>query len=485
MTQFGNTAIYGLALIAERMVSFFLLPVLARAISPQEYAIWSQSVVVAGVLTPVVLLGFQTAVVKYYPVLSSRLSPSVFDSVLLGMFSAILVSIAAISAVSIGFAGNVAELVYGDAALAHYVILLAGLLISEALFEFLTGILRATDRIRRIALYVLLKGIWRIGIFVMALYATGGDFSAAFVSFVVAQLLFVITMYAIDIPNARILRCGYATGMAHWKELLAFSLPLVILAVMTGLNNFTDRFFLAHLRSLDEVATYAAAYSLAAIAAFFYSVLGFTLFPVLSQRWSRGLREEAIAIVRRAIKVYLVFLLPFVVAMGVLGQDILMALATRAYEAPSPVFLLLACNVGLFGLYQIGFYVVLLDRGSVPSLGLMGLAAGANALFNAILVPEFGMVGAALAGCISNVLLASITLRLSRTVLPWRFPWADAMRIGLRAGIMGGILWIASTREDMTRFPNLAAALFLAAAVYFLLDILDKKTSLRSLIRSS
>lgn len=479
----SGTLTYGLAVAAERLVSFFLLPILAKVISPAEYAIWAQSIIVAGVLTPVVLMGFQTALVKYFPLWEP--TPNRRDSVLLAMFSAILAALLTAAVVSIWLAGSAAAVVYGQPEYAAYIPLLAGLLVSEALFEFLVGILRATDRIRHIALYTLLKGVWRIGAFLVVLHGTGGDFFIAFLAFVLVQVLFVILMYAKNVPVVRIVESGLIPGRAHWGEVLSFSLPLVALAVMTGLSNFTDRFFLTHLCGLEVVAAYAAAFSLAAVAAFFYSVLGFTLFPALAEHWAQGRRDEAAAMVERVIQVYLICLLPFIAGMAVVGQDVMVLLTTKAYAAPSMVFLLLACNVGLFGLYQIGFYVVLLSHGSMRSLGLMALAASVNVLLNALLVSELGMIGAALAGFASNALLAGATLYMGRRDLVWRFPWVNSMRIAWRAVVMAGFIWLAKSWLDVGNSLEMVVVLSSAALLYFGLDHLDRRTSFLTLLKST
>lgn len=458
------------------MLSFALLPVLVKTVSPIEYGIWAQSIVVAGVLTPIVLMGFQTAVVKFFPRWEPMLQ--VRDSVLLGMLSAICVSLITVSAIVFALSGRIATLLFSQAEHAAYIPLLAGLLVSEVLFEFLVGILRATGRIHLIALYIFLKGFWRIGVFLVVLHGTNGDFPKAFLAFVLLQLLFVVLMYAKDLPTTRILGSGFATGRAHWGEVLSFSLPLVALAVMAGLNNFTDRFFLTHLYGLEDVATYSATYSLAAIVAFVYSVLGFTLFPSLAESWARGRRDEAAVMVDRVMQVYLFFLFPFIAVMVVAGQDILTILTTTAYKAPALVGPLLACNIGLFGLYQIAFYVTLLERGSVHGLGLMGLAASVNAVLNALLVPVLGMTGAALSGFASNAVLAGATLYMASRVLDWRFPWAGSMRIGGRAGLMAAFIWLTMSWLDVGHPLGLLAVLCVAALLYLALDRVDRKTSL-------
>ena len=62
-----GTLSFASASFAERLVSFFLLPVLTKIVTPAEFAIWSQSIVIAGILMPVVLLKFETTVVQFFP----------------------------------------------------------------------------------------------------------------------------------------------------------------------------------------------------------------------------------------------------------------------------------------------------------------------------------------------------------------------------------------------------------------------------------
>ena len=62
-----GTFSYATARFIERLVSFFLLPILTKIITPAEFAIWSQSIVIAGILMPIILLKFETSVVKFFP----------------------------------------------------------------------------------------------------------------------------------------------------------------------------------------------------------------------------------------------------------------------------------------------------------------------------------------------------------------------------------------------------------------------------------
>ena len=135
-------------MVVERLISFFLLPILTKLVTPVEYAIWSQSVIISGMMIPIVLLGFQTAVVKFIPLWDNQEKSQ--HSVILFMLISILTLFSLIAATALYFDSSVALLIFGSSEMSFYVPLLIGLLFSEALFEFLVGILRATNRIRRV-----------------------------------------------------------------------------------------------------------------------------------------------------------------------------------------------------------------------------------------------------------------------------------------------------------------------------------------------
>ena len=83
-----GTLSYASARFAERLVSFFLLPILTKIVTKEEYAIWTQSILITGVLTPIILLKFETTVVKFFPNWTSQNKKE--NSVILFMMTLIL-----------------------------------------------------------------------------------------------------------------------------------------------------------------------------------------------------------------------------------------------------------------------------------------------------------------------------------------------------------------------------------------------------------
>lgn len=477
----SDTAIYGLAQVAERLISFFLLPLLTKATSAEEYGIWSQLIIVVGISTPVLLLGLQTALVRYLP--RWRHVVQVRHSLILSAFGAVACVMLLMAVGFTMFRRELGVVFFGSSGHATFVLLFIGFITTEVLFELLVAVLRADGVIRRIAYYMLLKSAIRIGVFLFVLRYLDGGFELAVLAFSVSQLGLVLLLTLFELPVRSIAGAGLESSRPYWGETLRFALPMVALALLTGLNNSADRFFLTHLLGVHEVAVYAAAYSLAGIAGFFYSVLGFTLFPALSACWAEGRRDAAAQLLGKTVQVYLFFLLPFVLALGICGPEMLVLLATQHYHMPGLAFFLLAAAVGLFGLYQVAVFAVILEGRSVDSMLLMGLTAMVSLGLNAIFIPLWGVVGAALATCLANGLLALLTAVMALRILPLTGFRAGLVKIAARAGLMGLLLLGAETWLAFDAPEVLLPVLLLAGATYLAMDYWGGHSALRMLLR--
>ena len=260
---------------------------------------------------------------------------------------------------------------------------------------------------------------------------------------------------------------------ASLRGLLAFCLPLVALALFTSFSAFFDRFLLVQLLGLDAVAVYAAAVSLSGVPALFYTVLGFTLFPVLARHWGEGRRDEAARLSTQALQAFAFLCLPVALALALAGPALLPLLSTAHYRAEPAVFALLGLSVAAFGLYQILLYTLLLDGRSRQVLALAVAAAALNAALNLLLAPRWGTVGAAAAAACSNVAMVAWAARLADTRHALALSLAAPGRIAWRALVaalpLAGVLWPWATGLR-PHGPGVGCAALLAALLYLALD---------------
>ncbi|MBX3606836.1 MAG: lipopolysaccharide biosynthesis protein [Piscinibacter sp.] len=407
----GDTALYGTAVLLDRLLGFLMLPFLTRAIAPQDYGAWTQTVVTAGLLVPLVLFAFPTAIVRSFSGGGAG-ARRFFDR--LGSLATGLYLLVAGGVLAGG--GVVAGWVYGDAAARTLLPALLGLLAADAAVEFGVAWLRAAGRMGRVAAVLIARSVVRYG----ALIALVGGGAPALTGWL-APFALVQAMFGLGVLALSRRQVGPDDGAAAGTDLrglLRFSAPLVLLAGFTSLNAVLDRYLLLRGLDLPALAVYAAAQSLAGIPMVLHSVLGFTLFPVLARHWQAGEVGAAAALLRRALRGYLAGCVPLALLIALAGPWGLPLLTTAHYEAPFALFAWMGAAVVAFGVYQILLYALLLDGRSGQVLALAVAATTINASLNLALVPRFGASGAAAAVAVANAAMALVAARLARRVLP-------------------------------------------------------------------
>jgi len=478
-----GTLSFASASFAERLVSFFLLPILTKLVTPAEYAIWSQSIIIAGVLTPIILLKFDTSIIKFFPTWNNQNKKK--NSVILFMLILILILFCLVATIALVFDQKIAHLIFGNYQMSFYIPLIIGLLLSELLFEFLIALLRISNRIGKVSIYILMKGIWRLATISLILIGSDGSFYLAFWSLVLFQLFITLLFCVWEIKPLSLVKAGLKEGRTDWAKILKFSLPLIPFIILMGVNNFIDRFFITHFLGLNSLAPYAAGFSLAVVITFFYSTISFMLFPELSKKWANKNKIIIINIMKKVITAYLALTIPYLVFIGIAGVDVLLVLTTKNYFISSQTLFLISFNIALYGFYQITYFVVLLGRGSLNAPIMMLVVTGINLLLNLALIPKFGILGAALAGFFSNSVLVIITHNMSQNILKWGFPFIESIKILLRSLIMGAVIWYGIVWFGNNIIP-LSTTIIIAGLTYVLLDFFgDKNSSFISLTKLS
>ena len=462
-----GTALYASALLLDRLLGLLLLPLLTRALSSADYGAWTQTAVAAGILMPVVLLATPTAVVRSF---SGAVGASMrlrFFGRLGGVALALFLTCAVVVLL---WREPFAGVVYGEAGRGALVPALLALLAADATVDFATAWLRATARMGWIAAVLALRSGLRFGV-VLWLVGDGGVALADWLGDYAAVLAGTWLLLR---RGDRAAAASGARSAPELRELLAFCLPLVALALFTAFSASFDRFLLVQLLGLDAVAVYAAAVSLSGIPALFYTVLGFTLFPVLARHWSEGRRDEAARLTTQALQVFAFLCLPVALALALAGPALLPLLSTAEYRAGPAVFALLGLAVAAFGLYQIVLYALLLDGRSRQVLALAMAAAALNALLNLVLAPRWGLVGAAAAAAAGQgwftmppeLRLAGVAWRAAVAALPLAWatgPWHAAEPVswawvigalGLGSGLYFALDWRHSDSAARMLLPK-------------------------------
>lgn len=196
--------------------------------------------------------------------------------------------------------------------------------------------------------------------------------------------------------SRRMLLPAYHPNLALIRTMLAESLPLFMTSVFISLYFRIDVFFLEYLKGDSAVGSYAAAYRLTEAIPLAATALTSSLFPVICQVLHQGNKELLAKLVRGSQKTLIVMALPATMILAWYSFPIVRLLYGGRFDAS-------AGALAILGYGQVFTYTNILcstilvasKRGRVLMVITMGMVC-LNALLNYLLIPLYGVPGAAL-----------------------------------------------------------------------------------------
>ncbi len=194
------------------------------------------------------------------------------------------------------------------------------------------------------------------------------------------------------------------------KQLIRYSFPLLISATLINLMTWTDTIILGYFKSTEVVGIYSAVYPLVGFLTMIINSMGFVYIPVTSKLWGEKKTHLIGPIYQIMTKWCFMLTFPIFALMFLYPEFILTKLYGAQYASGALVLRIL--SLGFVTNSYLGFrYHTIIASGDSDFLMKCSVAsAGINALLNFMLVPQFGMVGAATASAVS---FASIEVLMS------------------------------------------------------------------------
>jgi len=440
-----HSLIYGVGGLIQRIVAVLLLPLYTRYLSPSDYGAIEALVALSAVIFALLRAGIQSSFFRFYFQADDergRLT-IVRTSFWFTMGTATLAL-----AAGLVFAGAIAQALYGstehtDLVRAAFVGLWASMN-----YDQLTALFRVEERSVSFALASLTNVAVTIGATILLVVV----FDKGPLGVLVGNFSGTLAVYAVLLAYRRT-QLGLEFDRDVFRRMTAWGMPFVPSVLALNAIDFSDRFFLSRLRDQHELGLYAIGMRISAALLFLLAAFR-TAWPAFAY----SIRDD-----REAKRTY-GFVLTYVtffsawgaLALGLGSPWLVRLLTTPDFYRGSRVVPLLAFAFVVFGAYVI----VVTSIGRAGRRGsnwiVTGAAALLNVVLNLILIPPYGMVGAAVSMLVSYfAMFVGITWKAQRAFrvdYQWR-------RVGLAAGTAAGLM-VAGKLLD----SGLAAAIALTLA---------------------
>jgi O-antigen/teichoic acid export membrane protein len=391
----GGTISVGAGSLAATVLGLLGTMIASRHLSTEAFGIFVLLQVVASFLTQISSFGLNDAVTKFVTgtrdVQSKR--QLINTAISLRLFTILIVSLAAFI-VKLAF-----PTLLNPSSLSGFSVFIPVLFLLQSMMSLLQSMLRAFFHFKRISITAFIASFINFAlvlVFLLVLdWGVIGLIYARVISFVLS-----CTFAYLSIP----IKKKFEFHFDAIKEVLRFGAPLQINDIMTLMFSRIDTLIISILLGHAEIAYYEIARKIPDTLMRLYEAFSAVYFPSMSELFARGERQSATSMLNHSVR-WISFLTIFISLIALLfGRDLIVLLFTEKYSPSASVFILLTVGVNLvLTEYTLGYSLVALGDPGKPAI-VNAVHAVTNLLGNILLIPNYGVLGAALANIAGNAI---------------------------------------------------------------------------------
>ena len=472
-----ETAIYGLGVILGRAVSFLMLPVYTRYLSPADYGIIQLLDLTVDVAAIFFTAGASSGVQRFYfktsdPSTRARLLSTTFFLVLtLSSLGALTLAALSPWIWKYGLKG---------AGQPWFIMLAAANFAAGTLMAMPLNFAQTTQRARLYLGISLTKLVLQLSLNILFVVVLRRG---------VAGLLFSTLLTYLVLGGALAVWLLRQTGV-HFdrqvvRDLRRFGVPYQLTWAGSFLLTFGDRFFLQAGPGITAVGLYSMAYQFG----FLLSQLGAT--PFLSA-WNPH-RHQLVSLPagqrdrRYDHGFFYLNLLLITVATGisVFIRPVIKVMTTPEFHPAAslvPIILLAYVAEAWAEVFRFAFDVTEHTRYSTYATWIV---VGVVMVLYALLIPRYGAYGAAVATVLGFSLRALLVYRWAQHLWPIQYRWRRHLALLLLGVSISGATWVMPDRNIVTQVAiGLAAVLLYFAVVYVTLLDDEERSLIGRMVRS-
>jgi O-antigen/teichoic acid export membrane protein len=397
-------------------------------------------------------------------------------------FLSILVSLYVLVVALSGVVAGIVILLLPDSS--YTLIIIGGifLLWVKAWFELHLEVLRARLQPARYGAYILLRSVFSILLGGLGAYLGYGALGVI-VGIASGNAVALLILGLSDWKRIRLIRLSFDMVRGY----LWYGLPLAVTFAISFIVNSIDRYMIAWLVGVDAAGLYAAAYDIPnKTIPILLSAFSLAATPIIVQSLEKYGNENARVHLKETVVLLLGIGIPATFGMVVLSENIAEIILGEQFRSAAK----LVMPIVAFGILIASFkshYIDLsfqLGKRTIFQVGIAVFAAVLNIALNFMLIPQYGISGAAYATLITFLCAALAAWYWSKRVFVIPFPVKEVSKIIVAAF---GMVFCLIPFSGMVGFVPLILQIMGGGMTYglffFILDIAHSRSKIMRELR--
>jgi len=247
-----HSFIYGLGAMASKLITFLLLPLYTRYLTPSDYGILEIFGTTRGILAIIYIMGLSSALfMSYFHYRDENDKKTVVSTALIFLtatslfFSLILISVA----------NNFSMIFFHSIQYTSYFRIIFLTLFFDTAIAISLSVFRAKEESKKYALVSVIRVLLAIGLNIYFIVVL----KRGILGILESGLITTSLLYAFLIPGI-LKNAGFRFSISDLREMLNFGLPLIAGGLSTWILTVSDRYFLFFLFTPHELGLYSMGY---------------------------------------------------------------------------------------------------------------------------------------------------------------------------------------------------------------------------------
>jgi len=392
-----HSIIYGSGRMLSRLLGVFLLPIYTRYLTPADYGILSLLLVTGSIAGIITKLGLGSALFR--EVIYQESDESTVESTALYF---LIVEAAVLFGVLIALSTQVSRLIFGTPEHAR----LLSLVFLTGLLDVFGIVVMARLRIRKQSVGYSALSLARfviaafLNIYFIVVLERGVE--GLILAALILEVIFAVIYMIILFKDLRL-----TVSLPILQRMLSYGVPLVPFGLAKVVMVSSDRYFLQYFCSTSEVGLYSLGYSIGMLINLMVQSVQLA-WP--AHMFSVAKKQDAERQLSKMLTYYL-FILGFVgLGLSVLAREVLVIMTTPKFYGAHVVVPLVAVSYILYGVMYMTNSALETQSKTRYMVPIIFICAAINLALNYLMIPRYGMMGAAWATVISYIVLVVITV---------------------------------------------------------------------------
>ena len=469
----------GLAQFLPRIQGFITFPLITKTLGAENYGIYSQILVTIGLISPFALLGINTAMRRFLSGEKDkhRLAGSFWAALSIVAFNGLLLLIG-LYFVSPYLVKSIFKTEDALSLLRIAAILIPLMRVSQTLLEYFVTF----EQSKKYTFFNITQDILFISLIVYFLLQGKGILAIILTQIFVTAVVGGVALFTI------VRQIGVCRPQCNnLRRYFSFGFPIFVGGYAYWAIHSADRYLIGYFMNIKSVGIYSGVYNLSMIIIALSGPIYFVLLPKVSRLWENGEVSEVKKYFRYSMKYFLTIGIPSVFGMSILGKDLLTALATAEFTSAWILIPIITSSMLVFQtLTGVEYVYQLVEKTKITMIAVI-FAAIENIVLNIIMIPFWGVLGAAVATFITYMSYTVGYFWFSRRYLKFQIDIGFAAKSLIAATVMGVVIFTVNPSGVVGLLCRISLGVVIYVVSILLLKGFDRNEIklLRSFLRKS